>query len=69
MWEESGPSIKNVTDSFTSILPIDVVSSPISDKILLIITGAVSSTSVIENVTVVAALWLPAASVAVTVKL
>ena len=34
-----------------------------------VITGAVSSTSVIENVTVVAALGLPAASVAVTVKL
>ena len=35
-----------------------------------VITGAVSSTtSVIENVTVVAALVLPAASLAVTVKL
>ena len=33
------------------------------------ITGTVSSTSVIENVTVVASLVLPAASLAVTVKL
>ena len=36
---------------------------------LRVITGGISSTSVIENVTVVAALVLPAASEAVTVKL
>ena len=51
-------------------LPKAVAPSSILDSTeLVVITGAVSSTSVIENVTVVASLVFGIASLAVTVKL
>ena len=60
-------------DRSVAVAPVSVYVAPNSTVAGLspvtVITGAVSSTSVIENVTVVAALVLPAASLAVTVKL
>ena len=54
-----------VAPASVHVLPISTVSVPL----VTVITGGISSTSVIENVTVVLALVLPAASEAVTVKL
>jgi hypothetical protein len=54
-----------VAPASVHVLPISTVSVPLRT----VITGGISSRSLIENVTVVAALVLPAASLAVTVKL
>ena len=66
-------SVRSPSTASVALAPGSVKLSPTSRLMeaspLSVITGAISSTSVIAKLTVVAALVLPAASLAVTVKL